>query len=203
MPAAGSSSSTRSGSVESTTPISTHWRCPCAAGRRCGSDGREANPLDHVVNGRAGARAALEAGRCKPEVLAYGQAVEDAWDLCLDADAAPRDFMRLGARDVLAAKQHRARRRLKLTRQHLEERALAGAVWADQAAQLALFESKVDVPHGLHAAEAHSEPVGLNQRGAHRAAPARGRARAAPSWPIAGASPFGTNRTKAMRMRQE
>jgi hypothetical protein len=52
-------------------------------------------------------------------------------NLRLDAYAKPRDFVGLQSGDFLAAKAHRAARRLDLARQELEEGALAGAVRSD------------------------------------------------------------------------
>src|ERR1700677_1445196 len=138
--------------------------------------------------------------RGEPEILAHGQAVKHARHLGLDADASPGDVVRLDAGHILAAQEHRSGRRFELTRQHLEESALAGAVRTDQTAQLLLAEGEVDVLDREDAAEAHAQPSGLNQRHAHRDAPARDRMSNASRSPIVGTRPFGTRSTKATRM---
>src|SRR3984885_2805643 len=116
----------------------------------------------------------------EPEILAHGQAVEHARHLGLDADAAPRNIVWVGACYILAAQQHRSGRWFELTGQHFEERALAGAVRTDQTAELPLTEGEVDV--------------------SHRDAPARCRMSNALRPPIVGTKPFGTSSTKATRM---
>ena len=115
----------------------------------------------------------------------------------------PRRAISCGSAPVTSSPrtQNRARCRLELAGQHLEEGALAGAVRADQTTQLALGEREVDVPDRMHAAEAHAQTAGLDQR---RRSPRRSRARrarrATSSSPIVGTRPFGTRRTKATRI---
>ena len=75
--------------------------------------------------------------------------------------------MRLEAGDVDAAKAHMAVRRPELAGQHLEERALAGAVRSDEAAQLALGDREIDLTHGLDAAEMHRQAARLDERLGH------------------------------------
>ena len=100
--------------------------------------------------------------------------------------------------------------RLELPGEHLEEGALAGAVGADQAAQLALGQREVDVAHGRDAAEMHAEsPRVCEQRRGHQpssagfGSAARRAARRSSAWPRSpsvGTKPLGTSSTKAMRM---
>ena len=120
--------------------------------------------------------------------------------------------MGVGVGNVLAAEQDVAMGRLQLPGQHLEEGALAGAVRADQAAQLAFGQREVDVAHGTNAAEMHAEIPGLKQRRGHQPSSARlGSSRVLarlpredsshwPRSPSVGTSPFGTSRTNAIRM---
>ena len=61
----------------------------------------------------------------------------------------------------------------------LEEGALAGAVRADQAAQLAVAQREVDVVDRLHAAEAHRQVARVEHRLAHGRVSAMRRAGAA------------------------
>ena len=103
----------------------------------------------------------------EPKVLANAEPVEHVRHLRLDADAEPGDLVRLGPRNVPTAEQDDAPGGLQLAGQHLEKRALAGAVRPDQAAELALGEREVDVADGLHAAELHAEPLCFDQRRAH------------------------------------
>ena len=112
----------------------------------------------------------------------------------------------LGAGDVLAAEQDRARGRRQLAGQHLEEGALAGAVRADQAAQLDLAQGEVDVADGVHAAEAHGDAVRLEQDRRSLAAPRRLRSPAGAPADVrqrqqlsrtVGTMPCGTSSTKA------
>src|SRR5205814_795093 len=126
----------------------------------------------------------------------------------LDADAKPRDFVGMGAGYILAPEQHLAMARLQLSREHLEERAFAGPVRPDQAAQFAFRQGEVDVAHGLHAAEMHAEIAGLQQRLGHQPSSARfgfsasaarrigQRSSRAAHSPSVGTNPFGTSSTK-------
>ena len=100
----------------------------------------------------------------QPDVLADRQPVEDVWHLRLDADTHAGDLVRELTGDRLAAKRDRARGRDELAGQRLEEGALAGAVRADQAAQLHLLQGEGDVVISDHAAEAHGQMLGLEQR---------------------------------------
>src|ERR1700677_5272275 len=102
--------------------------------------------------------------RGEPEILAHGQAVKHARHLGLDADASPGDVVRLDAGHILAAQEHLSGRRFELTRQHLEESTLAGAVRTDQTEQLLLAKGEVDVLAREDAAEATAHPLRLIPR---------------------------------------
>ena len=102
------------------------------------------------------------------KMLVDGKTVPYAWDLVLDADAEPRDPVRLLARDIAAVEQDATRRRRQLPADHLEERALAGAVGTDEAAQLAAAQPEIDAGHCLYPAEVLGETPGLEQRFARR-----------------------------------
>ena len=122
MPAAGSSSRISSGSVASTTPSSTHCRCPWASWptRRSATAVRPTR-LQHLVDDPALAARRVDPARRQPDVLTHRETVEHAGHLGLDADAEPRDLMRLQAGDVLAPEQDRSGGGLQLPGQQLEE----------------------------------------------------------------------------------
>ena len=92
---------------------------------------------------------------------------------------------------VLAADEHAAVAVVEpdLPGQAFEERALAGAVRADQAAQLVLGEREADAFERLHAAEAHRQVVRFDAPSRSRGAPRRraGGARCSPGAADAGA----------------
>ena len=69
----------------------------------------EGETLDLVFDRAVRRPALVVARRGNPEIVAHGQAVEDARHLGLDADAEPRDFVRLQVGDVGAAKAGRCR----------------------------------------------------------------------------------------------
>src|SRR5262249_52826000 len=139
-------------------------------------------------------------------MLAHGETVEEIRHLRLDADTAPRDGVRVIAGDVLAVKQDAPGCRLQLAREQLEQRALAGAVGADEAAQLPLGQAEVHTAHRLDAAELDRQPDRLEDRFRHatRRAWAGERVRAADSrarsTPSDGTMPRGTSSTKARKM---
>ena len=82
-----------------------------------------------------------------------------------------------GPGDVAPAVADRSGGGQELAGQHLEEGALAGAVGADEAAQLALGQGEIDRVHRHDATEAHGQAAGLEQGGGHdRALPERGAA---------------------------
>src|SRR6185369_4625977 len=137
-------------------------------------------------------------------MLADRQPVEQARHLGLDADPAAGDEVGVITGDVLPAEHDAAGGRLELAGQHLEQRALAGAVGPDQAAQLTLGEREVHATYRLHSPEPDREIDGLQQRGAHgpgsslreRAGPGN----RAPRATSEGTRPRGTRSTNARKM---
>src|SRR5215469_11808465 len=98
-----------------------------------------------------------------PKVLVDGQTVPYAWHLILNADAAAR-YPVLGLPgNVSPFEQNSAAGRPQLTGEHFEERALAGAVRSNQAAQLAAPQPKINRGDRMHAAEILGEPSRLQQ----------------------------------------
>ena len=87
--------------------------------------------------GAAVAAPAVIAGQ--RHVLEHAEPVKRPRDLEGAADAAIDDAVRSHARDLRTVEQDRSRRRHQRARQHVEDRALAGAVRADQAENLALL----------------------------------------------------------------
>ena len=124
-------------------------------------EGTEAKTFQNFVDDAVGLAAAVVATGRNPDVLVHAQPVKHARHLRLDADAAARDLVGVGAGDVGAPEADPPGGCLVLVGQALEEGALAGAVGADQAAQLAFGHGEVDVVDRDHAAEAHGQPVRL------------------------------------------
>src|SRR5436189_65139 len=104
--------------------------------------------------------------------------------------------------DVSALEVDRPRRRLELTRQELEQRALAGAVGADHAAQLAAPQGEVEGVDGPQPTELLHQTPRLEHDVIHRANSGAGAGRptarrTAPS--TAGSRPRGNSRTITTR----
>ena len=122
-----------------TIASSTICRCPCASWPTMRPAMRDADPLHRLVGapvGDCGRAPTCRAG--DPDVLAHAETVEDVGDLRLDADAAARDVVRCGLPVIGSPRNSTSPRgRLELPGQALEERALAGTVRPDEAAQLA------------------------------------------------------------------
>ena len=74
------------------------------------------------------------------------------------------DASHVEARDVAALEHDATRGGRKLAGQHLEERGLAGAIRADNAAQFAMLDGEVDVAVGDEAAEALGQALGLQDQ---------------------------------------
>src|SRR5205807_8138778 len=100
---------------------------------------------------------AVEAGQ--RDVLENRQAMERPRDLEGAADAAIDDPVRRAAGDLMPVEIDRACRGHQRARQHVEDRALAGAVRADQAENLALLDPKRHSVDGREAAEALGEAL--------------------------------------------
>src|SRR5215469_13550396 len=102
-----------------------------AAGNRLEAEVGQQRICQH--GGRAGAGPVV---RRDPEMLVDGQAVPDAGYLILDADAESCDPVLGLASNVAPLEQNSTACWAQLAGEHFEERALAGAVWSNQAAQL-------------------------------------------------------------------
>jgi hypothetical protein len=95
------------------------------------------------------------------EVFAHSQTIEQLIDLITLGQAELADIGHRHAGNVAALEQDLACGGRHLTGQHLEERALAGAVRADDAAQLAVIDDKIDVAVGREAAVMLGQRPGL------------------------------------------
>ena len=123
--------------------------------------GRQADHGKRAFGGliRLGAAvAALAVIAGQRHVLKNAEPVKRPRDLEGAADAAVDDAVRGDARDLRAVEQDRSRRRHQRARQHVEDRALAGAVRADQAENLALLDPERYVVNRGEAAEALHQP---------------------------------------------
>src|SRR5206468_2612355 len=114
------------------------------------------------------------------DVLQHREAAEQPVDLERPRDA-ELDPLGLGhPRDVTPLQQDRAGGWSNDAGQEVDERRLAGAVWADEGVARAGLEPKVDVARGGQRAEVAVERAGLEQRRrAHDAARCAGRRSAA------------------------
>src|SRR2546425_278576 len=115
------------------------------------ADGRVVADLVHAALGQDGAP--VEHGDGGRELadevhvvldVDHGEPVVDARNLELDPDPGPRDLVRLEPREVLALEPDLSRGGPEDPREELEDGALAGAVGADQTAELAAPERQVD-----------------------------------------------------------
>src|SRR4029077_1013889 len=114
-----------------------------------------------------------------PDVLQHRELREDAGDLEGAGDAPPETGGRGERGHVVAAKEHAARGRRQQSGDEVKQRGLAGAVRADDRAQLARLYREVDPGHGLQGPEGAAEPPRFQQRGHARAR----RRRAVPTSP--------------------
>src|SRR5215471_15569288 len=94
------------------------------------------------------------------------------------SDAQPPDAARGETGDVLAGQYHAAAVWLELASHHVEDRRLAGAVWADHRQQRARLERERDVARGDDAAERLRQGLGAEE--AHGPLPTLARAASAP-----------------------
>ena len=123
---------------------------------------RDADTLQRLGDNAVGLAGRIALARGDPDILAHAQAVHHARDLGLDADAEAGDLVRMGADAIDAANPDIALARPQDAGQALEEGALAGAVRADQAAQLFIGEDEIDGVERRHAAEADADPARLH-----------------------------------------
>src|SRR5262249_55606798 len=94
----------------------------------------------------------VEAG--ERHVLEDREAPERAWDLEGPTDTRVGDVVRRLTADLLPLEADRPAIRSQGSGQHVEDRALAGSVRADQAKDLTLLDRERHVVHGREAAEA-------------------------------------------------
>src|SRR5204862_7642138 len=105
----------------------------------------------------------------EPEVLGHRQAIVDARHLELDPDPGSRDLVGQETSDVETLEVDRPRGRFELAREEFEERALAGAVGADHAAQFAAPQGEVEGVDGPQPTELLHETPRLQHNVIHRA----------------------------------
>src|SRR5215468_1397916 len=120
----------------------------------------------------AALRPALAVETRQHHVLDQGEPLERARDLEGAADAAVDDAVRGETGDLAAFEYNRSRRGRKGARQHVEDGALARAVGADQAEDLALIDLEGDVADGRETAETLVQPFDSKH----------GRERPPPTW---------------------
>src|SRR5689334_20663711 len=98
---------------------------------------------------------------------------QDVGDLVGARDTGPRDQVRRQSGDVGAVEQDAARGRTQHAGHAIEEGALARAVWADDGANLAAFDIKVDLVERRQSTKADSQALGA-EHGGRLASPAFG-----------------------------
>src|SRR5260221_5231507 len=132
--------------------------------------------------------------QCDFEVLADRQTPKHARHLELDRQAAVNARERFQRRDILASEEDIAAARMVLSQNQPEQRALAGAVGADQAMDFAGFEREIDRVGDVQAAEMLVQTAKFEER--HQASPFPRRAVSrACRFMTASTSPFGAIRT--------
>ena len=132
------------------------------ASRRIG-EAREPQMLERLV-GDGGCAPRIARLRGEAHVLARAERGEDMAPLEGARDAFARHAMDRKAGDILAREDHLARVRLQHAGDQVEQRRLAGAVRADDGANLAGLELHVDRVDGDERAEAPCQPLALKQR---------------------------------------
>src|SRR5206468_11899328 len=91
------------------------------------------------------------------EIVVYRRVLE------LAADAGLDDLVLLQIGELLAAKLDRARGRLGLSADQVEHRGLAGAVGADDDANLVLLDIEGEIVDGLESVKGHGERLDREQ----------------------------------------
>ena len=132
------------------------------------------------------------------EVVEHAQAAEELIDLERAREAPPRARLLGEVRDVLAAQQHAARRRLEHARDQIDEARLAGAVGSDQPAARPARKREADVARDGKRAEAHADPARLERGRAHGEAlrlRSRPRSSSSPRSPLGAKSTVSTSRS--------
>ncbi len=104
------------------------------------------------------------------EVFADGECREHVIQLRDPRESAPHELVALSLRDVFPAQQHPAAKQLRVVRDAAQQRALAGAIWANQASDLAGGDGERHVVHHLVIPIARADTVDhqLGARGASR-----------------------------------
>src|SRR5205807_9441643 len=118
-----------------------------------------------------GRRPSVTEVRREPQVFGHGEPVVDARHLELDPDPGPRDLVRLEPREVEALEPDRSRGGPEDPREELEEGALAGAVGADQTAELAAPERQVHAGDRAESPELLHDPARLQDQVPHGGTP--------------------------------
>ena len=167
MPATGSSSISRSGSWISSMPISSHCFWPWLRNSRVGVElVLQEDHLGDFLDAVAHRGVALEGQRAEHgaaarkrnlEILEHGEVVIDRRRLELAADAGLHDLVLLQLGQLLAAELDRAGRRLGLAADQIEHRGLAGAVGADDDADLVFLDIEREIVDRLEAVERDGE----------------------------------------------
>src|SRR5205807_5015402 len=127
----------------------------------------EADLGEGALDRGTGRRPPVAEVRREPQVFGHGEPVVDARNLELDPDPRPRDLVRLEPREVEALEPDRSRGGPEDPREELEEGALAGAVGADQTAELAAPERQVHAGDRAESPELLHDPARLQDQVPH------------------------------------
>ena len=152
MPSVGSSSTSSCGWVTRARAIASCccWPPERSPPRRPSMDLQHREQLEQLV--RDLALVARQPGKAGLEVLAHGQQREDLAALRHIGDAAPRPLVGLHARDVLAVEQDAAAAHRLVADDGAKQRALADAVAAEHAGDLAALGGHRHLPQRLRGA---------------------------------------------------
>ena len=154
-PAAGSSISTKRGSVASARATPSLRSSPCGSAEALSSArAAEAERAEQAPRALAGvARRRADAERSDLDVLAHGQALEGVPVLERAREARTPEPLRRPPGHVAFLELDAAGRREVEARDHVHERRLAGTVRPDEADHLAARKLEVDLRESLHAFE--------------------------------------------------
>src|SRR5205814_3660780 len=109
------------------------------------------------------ALAAAPPDEAEAQVLLDGEVRVDAAALGHERDAGARDRLRLAAADRAARQPHVAAAHGDEAHDRTQRRRLAGAVWPDQADDLAWLDAQAQVAHGRDGAIAYLQRLELEQ----------------------------------------
>ncbi len=108
------------------------------------------------------------------QILQYGLMLEELRVLKSPGNTAVGDVARAYAADIGAEERHPAVTfDVVQAADQVQHRRLAGTVGPDDAEDFAALDIERDVTHGVHAAEAETEPFGAEDRVAHFTRPVR------------------------------